>query len=215
MTHSLNRVAILAVTAVSVLSCGRVVSLPQGDWNPDVHAKISSMLVDCGKVSGTHPEGIGVSNEMKSLYKTLKANGIDVFIVSASLKTVVEAMACGPEFGFDMEPDHVFGLRMKETADGRFSAEYDESYIQTFKEGKTGAIKEYVAPSHGGKGPCLVAGDSNGDYNMLTDFDDMKVGLIINCGNKGNIGALASSGDPKIAIQDRDLSRGRFVSYKD
>mgnify|MGYP003292124785 CR=1 FL=1 len=167
----------------------------------------------CGKVSGTHFEGIGISNEMKDLYKTLRANGIDVYIVSASLETIVEAMACGPEFGFDMERDKVFGLRMKETADGRFSADYDDSYIQTFKEGKTGAIKAYIAPSHGGRGPCLVAGDSNGDYNMLTDFDDMKVGLIINCGNGGNIGALAASGDPKIAVQERDLARGRFVAH--
>lgn len=167
----------------------------------------------CGKVSGTHLEGIGISNEMKDLYKTLRANGIDVYIVSASLETIVEAMACGSEFGFDMEPDKVFGLRMKETADGRFSANYDDAYIQTFKEGKTGAIKAYIAPSHGDRGPCLVAGDSNGDYNMLTDFDDMKVGLIINCGNGGNIGALAACGDPRIAVQERDLARGKFVGH--
>lgn len=165
----------------------------------------------CGRVSGSHPEGIGVSNEMKSLYKTLKAAGIDVYIVSASLETIVEAMACGPEFGFDMVPDNVFGLRMKAAAEGRFSADYDDGYIQTFKEGKTGAIKAYIAPSHGDRGPCLVAGDSNGDYNMLTDFDDMRVGLIINCGNGGNIGALAASGDPKIAVQERDLARGKFL----
>lgn len=164
----------------------------------------------CGKVSGTHLEGIGISNEMKSLYRTLKANGFDVYIVSASLETVVEAMACGPEFGFEMEPDHVFGLRMKETADGLFDADYSDEYIQTFKAGKTGAIKAYIAPSHGDRGPSLVAGDSNGDYNMLTDFDDMKVGLIINCGNTGNIGALAASGDPKIAVQERDLQHGKF-----
>lgn len=166
----------------------------------------------CGKVSGAHPEGIGISNEMKSLYRTLKANGIDVYIVSASLETIVEAMACGSEFGFDMDPENVFGLRMKETADGRFSADYDEGYVQTFKEGKTGAIRKYIAPSHGGKGPCLVAGDSNGDYNMLTDFDDMRVGLIIDCGNNGRIDALASSGDPKIAVQSRNLAQGCFVA---
>ena len=153
-----------------------------------------------GTISATHLEGIHATDEMKDLYSTLKANGFDVYICSASLEAVVEAIACSEDSGFDMDPEFVYGLRPSE-----------ESYIQTYKSGKTGAIKAYMAPEHGGRGPSIVGGDSNGDYNMLTDFDDMGVGLIINCGNGGGIGRLAASGDPKYAVQGRDLESGTFV----
>ena len=55
-----------------------------------------------------------------------------------------------------------------------------------------------MAPDHCGKEPSLVAGDSNGDYAMLTEFKDLKVGLIINCLNGGEIGELM-----KMAIEDK------------
>ena len=59
--------------------------------------------------------------------------------------------------------------------------------------------------------PVLVAGDSNGDYEMLTAFKDLKLGLIINAGNGGAIGELAESGNPKYVVQNRDLALGVFV----
>lgn len=165
----------------------------------------------CGKVSASHPEGMHVTDEMKNLYATLKANGFDVYICSASHEIIVEAMACDPEFGFNMDTDHVIGLRTLDTEDGLFNAVYHPDEIGTYMQGKTAAIKALFAPQHGGKDPYLVAGDSNGDYNMLVDFDDMKVGLIINCGNTGNIGELTRSGKPQIAVQERDTDRGIFV----
>lgn len=165
----------------------------------------------CGQMTVSHMEGIKLTDEMKSLYNTLKDNGFDVYICSASLEAVVEAMACDPAYGLNMDPEYVYGLRLADDGSGVINAWYDPAYVQTFKQGKTAAIKALMAPAHNGEGPDLVGGDSNGDYNMLTDFDDLKVRLIINCGNGGNIGRLAGSGDPKVALQGRDLASGTFV----
>lgn len=209
--EGLNGMTPKEIAALTKESCGYFTAMDgirEVTWE-------SPCMGACGKISGIHFEGLSISDEMKNLYKILRAEGFAVYIVSASLEIIVEAMACDPDYGFNMDPECVFGLRMKDTADGIFHAEYSDFYIQTFKKGKTEAIKAYIAPSHGDKGPCLVAGDSNGDYDMLTAFDDMIVGLIINCGNTGNISDLASSGDPNIAVQDRDLARGRFISSHD
>lgn len=165
----------------------------------------------CGKIVSEHPEGICVTEEMLNLFKHLRLNGIDVYICSASLETVVESVACDPEFGFGFDKEHVYGLRFKGGDSGVVQVELDPDYIQTFKQGKADAINAYIAPKHGGKAPVLVAGDSNGDYEMLTAFKDLKLGLIINAGNGGAIGELAESGNPKYVVQNRDLALGVFV----
>lgn len=165
----------------------------------------------CGKVVSEHPEGICVTGDMLNLFQHLRMNGIDVYICSASLETVVESVACDPELGFGFDKDHVFGLRFKGGDTGLVTVEFDPGYIQTYQQGKADAINAYIAPKHGGKGPVLVAGDSNGDYEMLTAFKDLKLGLIIDAGNGGAIRKLAESGDPKYIVQHRDLARGVFV----
>jgi len=167
----------------------------------------------CGKVVSTRPYGIKVTQEMRHLYGALKAEGFDVYICSASLEAVVEAMACDPAYGFNMDPEHVFGLRLDDDGE-HVGAAYDSTYIQTFKQGKTAAIKAYMAPAQGDRDPSLVAGDSNGDANMLCDFEGLGVGLVIDCGNRGRIAELAAAaaaGDPVYAVQSRDLHCGTFV----
>lgn len=165
-----------------------------------------------GRVCASHLEGLHATPELTGLYKALRDNGFDVYICSASLETVVEAMACDPEYGFGIEPGNVFGLRLQNRDSGTVDPVYDSTYVQTFKEGKTTCIKNLIAPGHGGAGPALVAGDSNGNYNMLTDFPDLKLGLIIECGNGGKIGALKAGGDPRYAVQPRDLAAGRLCN---
>ena len=48
------------------------------------------------------------------------------------------------------------------------------------------------------RAPSLVAGDSNGDYAMLTAFDDLSVGLIFDCKRSGNIAALVDKANTKM-----------------
>jgi len=134
-----------------------------------------------GKVSYEIPDGLALSQEMRNLYKTLPENGIDVYVFSASMETVVEAMACDPQY-LGLDTAQVFAMRMLKDTSGFVLQEYLPGYIQPYREGKTEAIRAYIATRYGGRGPVLVGGDSNGDYSMLTSFPDMRVGLIIDKG---------------------------------
>ena len=133
---------------------------------------------EAGKVSYMVPDGLALSREMRRLYKSLPENGIDVYVFSASMEAIVEAMACDPEF-LGLDTAQVFAIRMKRDSTDFILQEYQQGYIQPYKKGKSDAIREYIAPRYDGRGPVLVGGDSNGDYSMLTSFPDMRVGLII------------------------------------
>ena len=143
-----------------------------------------------GKISYVVPDGLALSQEMRNLYKALPENGIDVYVFSASMETVVEAMACDPQY-LGLDTAQVYALRMRREADDLVLQDYLEGYVQPYKTGKTEAIRAYAAPKYGGKDPVLVGGDSNGDYSMLTSFPDMRVGLIIDKGQtEAGIGDL-------------------------
>ena len=143
-----------------------------------------------GKVVQTVPDGLALSREMRKLYKALPENGIDVYIFSASLEALVETMACDPAY-LGLDTAQVYGIRMRRDSTGMITQQLMPGYIQPVKTGKTEAIKAYIAPLYGGRGPVLVAGDSNGDYSMLTSFPDMRVGLIIDkCQTGEGIGSL-------------------------
>lgn len=140
-----------------------------------------------GKVAVEISKGLILPLESIHLYKTLKDNGFDVYVCSASLEAIVEVMVCSAEYGLGLSADKVFGIRLD-----------DENYDQTFMEGKTACINKLIAPNHGGRAPSLVAGDSNGDYAMLTAFDDLSVGLIFDCKRSGNIAALVDKANTKM-----------------
>lgn len=176
----------------------------------------------CESLSAKVPKGLALTPEMRSLYQSLKDNGIDVYVCSASLEEVVEAMACDAVFGLGLDTDHVFGLRVQEHEDGTIKCAFAEDYAQPFKAGKVTCIEQNMMPLQGGRAPILVGGDSNGDYEMLTAFPEMRVGLIINCGNGGGIGELSKQAlsdtqplrkhkGPKYLLQGRDLKSLAFV----
>lgn len=154
-----------------------------------------------GKVAVAVRKGLVLPKESIELYAALKDNGFDVYICSASLEAIVEAMACEPKYGLGMDPSRVFGIRLedKQMVDGPFESDYD----QTFLEGKSACIRKFMAPEHGGKGPALVAGDSNGDFDMLTAFDDMQLGLLFDCKRSGPIAELISNHDNTYTVQPR------------
>ena len=159
-----------------------------------------------GQIEVNVPKGIGLTPEIKSLYHALQRYGFDVYICSASFEPIVEAMACDPAYGLGIDEDHVFGIRLAQTPDGRLKAIGDSTYTQTYHEGKVQCIKDFMAKEHGGRGPALVAGDSNGDFAMLTSFPDLKVGLIVNCLRTGAIGGMtaASIGNvPDLSLKER------------
>ncbi|MGM9768905.1 MAG: hypothetical protein ACI3Z0_10685 [Candidatus Cryptobacteroides sp.] len=154
-----------------------------------------------GKVSTVVRKGLIIPERSKILYNALRDNGIDVYVCSASLEAIVEVMACDASYGLGLGPGNVFGIRL---ADGdKVGGEFAGGYPGTFLEGKVECIRKFIAPLHGGQDPVLVAGDSSGDYAMLTSFDGMKAGLIIDCGKGGKIGELVSkaANDSRYIVQ--------------
>lgn len=169
--------------------------------------------------------GLRLPPESVHLYNTLRKNGFDVYVCTASLEQMVETMACDPSWGLGVKEDEVFGIRLAPSADGKIRAKGDSTYAQTFREGKTACINRFLVPAHCGKGPAFIAGDSNGDYSMLTSFpDDLNVGLILDVPRNGNIQRLkervAPSRDevlegkapaPVYVIQGRDPSKMEYI----
>lgn len=150
----------------------------------------SPEMGEAGKVSYIIPDGLALSKEMRNLYKALPENGIDVYVYSASMEAVVEAMACNPAY-LGLDTAQVFSLRLVKGEDGLVSQDYLPGYVQPYKTGKTEAIRTYTTPKYDGRDPVLIGGDSNGDYSMLTSFPGMRVGLIIDKGQtESGIGDL-------------------------
>jgi hypothetical protein len=86
--------------------------------------------------------------------------------------------------------------------------------------GKTEVIKRELV-SKKGYGPIFVAGDSDGDYDMLRDFSDTQLGLIVNRLKKGKIGELSkaaaesiAAGKPRFALQGRQESTGNWLPHE-
>lgn len=67
-------------------------------------------------------------------------------------------------------------------------------------------------------GPLFIAGDSNGDYEMMTQFPDTKLVLILNLLKEGNIGKISKKAldemnrpNPKYVLQGRDENTGMWI----
>lgn len=156
-----------------------------------------------GRFRGTVMKGLMVPGEIKDLYRKLQECGIEVFICSASLETVVEALACDPRYGLGLKSDNVYGLRFAEDG-GHILPEFLQDYPQPFKQGKADNIKAFMLPGHDPAGPVLVAGDSEGDVAMLTAFEGTRASLVFDYGKGGEIGNLAS-------VARKSRNRGRYV----
>lgn len=118
--------------------------------------------------------GMGITPEMRSLVMALRRAGVRVCICSASAQPMVEAVA---EREFGIPAADVFGIRFQHDSAGRMEQRYLPDYPVTLKEGKVECINRLISPD--GRSPILVAGDSDGDYQMLTAYPDLRLGLII------------------------------------
>ena len=166
--------------------------------------KVEKWTSPDGKWGGPVEKGIYLSQEMRDFYRALNRNGIDTYVCSASLELIVEVLACDSLRGLGLNPDRVFGLRFVPSE--HIEPVYDATYPQPMFTGKVECIKALIAPDYGGRGPILVAGDSNGDVAMLTSFADTRHGLVIDVGRKPEspIGQLASQAR-------REQNKGRYL----
>eukprot|EP01037_Dinobryon_pediforme_P036372 gene36372-43287_t len=147
---------------------------------------------------------------------TLRANGIDVYVCSASLEDVVAVFASNPKYGYNVSRENVIGLRLER--DGNvYKNAYRKNWPLTWGPGKSVAIKSEIVAVKG-YGPLFVAGDSDGDYDMLRDFAETRFGMIVNRMKTGNIGALSklaaaqlSASQPRFLLQGRQESTGNWL----
>lgn len=175
-----------------------------------------SLKNEAGQVEVNVQKGIRTIPEMQNLYKTLMENGIDVYVCSASYIDVIIPFSTEEKYGYQVPADHIYAMRLVKEND-MIQTKFDTAYDQTQGDGKTKTIKKYIAEKHNNNGPILVAGDSAGDVAMLTDFDDMKVGLIFNRNKSGDIGELykkateKQSTDQNYLLQGRDENTGKLI----
>ena len=174
---------------------------------------------ESGSVSVSYKTGINFMAEMQDLYAKLQKNGIEVYVCSASFIDVIEAAAYEPKFGLNVKKGNVYAMMLKKDEDGRYINAYDyDNYFQTQGPGKKKTIDKFIVPKHGGKGPVFVAGDSQGDYNMITEYDDMALGLIVNRIRKDDFKIISQMAadtigqpDAKYVLQGRDENKGIFI----
>ncbi|MBV8625112.1 MAG: haloacid dehalogenase-like hydrolase [Herbaspirillum sp.] len=169
-----------------------------------------------GVVSVSHFHGIRLCTEVATLMDSLRRNGIDVYVCTASLEDVVAVFATQPKYGYDVARENVIGLRLERNGD-RLRNAYLKDWPLTWGPGKTVAIKQ-VLVAQKGYGPIFVAGDSDGDYDMLRDFPETQYGLIVNRMKNGKIGELSklaadqiSAAKPRFLLQGRQESTGNWL----
>ena len=161
---------------------------------------------EAGKVRYEYKSGLRTQPETANLFHEFEKNGIKVYIVSASLEDIVKVFASDKSYGYNLSPDSVYGMRL-EMDGNKYRAEYKHGYPQTQTKGKVEVINRYLKPKHGGKDPILVAGDSIGDANMLSEYKGTKVLLLMK--RKGKLDDLAK--DARALVQKRNEQTGLFV----
>lgn len=160
-----------------------------------------------GTVSHSFKTGLRVFPEMQNLIATFKQHGIDVFIVSASYKPVVEVFGGMGSFGYNIPEDHVIAMELATDEMGKILPHYKDGWIKTYKQGKVDAINQVIKNGFGKNwDPLFSAGDSDGDYNMLTGFPGTKLSLVWNRVKGGNIGTLCQQ-----AVDEMNLAAPRYI----
>ncbi|MBP1044636.1 haloacid dehalogenase-like hydrolase [Vagococcus sp. BWB3-3] len=169
-----------------------------------------------GSVSIQFKRGIRLIPEIQQLMRTFSEKGIKVYIVSASNREVILPFATSDKFGYGLPESQIYGMRLKEQG-GKMLPELATGVAQTQGVGKTATIKESIEVMHQHRGPILVAGDSDGDVAMLSDFSDTEIALIINRHKAGKIGSLVESAvatstteGQRFFVQGRDEVMGEY-----
>lgn len=191
--------------------------LAYGTFEKETWESPQSLPGKAGAVSISYKTGLAFPEEMKDLYNTLMENGIDVYVCSASFYDVVYAAVTNPKYGYNVKSENVYAMRLKTDEQGRYINEYDDNYFQTQGKGKAHTINAFIRGMYKNRGPILVAGDSAGDFNMITEYPDMQLGLIVNRVRSDSFMSISKEAaqsigaeDAKYVLQGRDENTGTF-----
>jgi len=147
-------------------------------------------------------DGVSVTDEVRSLWKDLSDNGIDVWVCSASALQPV--MAAVDVFGLHDFCKGVLALTLKKDGAGKLLPEYDfengcasialpggqwqegtlPTRAVTGERGKITAIQNAIAPLYDGSGPVAGFADSGGDFCFCTEFASMNLVICFNRANR-------------------------------
>ena len=172
-----------------------------------------------GVVSVSWKNGLRLQPEMQDLYAKFRNAGFDVWVCSASFVDVIKEISSNPAFGYNNPAGRVLAMELERDANGVIQPEYRRGYDQTQGPGKTKNIRRFLVTKYG-YGPVFIAGDSEGDQNMMADFADTKKVLIVNRlrdpkTDIGKFSALAvqnyGKADTRYLLQGRDDNTGAWV----
>ncbi len=206
--HTIDEVKNMAAEAISFELAN---NLSKQTWQSP-----ADFTTSAGAVSYSFKTGLRVLPEMQNLISTFKGQGIDVFIVSASYKPVLEVFSGIGGFGYNVSPENVIAMELELSSDGKILPQYKSGWVKTQRQGKVDAIIRVIKQDLGKNwDPVFSASDSDGDYEMSTGFPGMKLTLIWNRVKGGDIGKLckqaadeANSVSPRYILQGRDENIG-------
>lgn len=206
---------------VQKLSTEAIDKASKQELNDTTWTSPKDMDSEAGQIKITFHNGIRLVPEMQDLYTKLQNNGIDVYVVSASFIDVIIPFATNDKYKYKIPEENVYAMEL-EKKDNIIQAKYNDDYFQTQGTGKTKTIKKFIASEHNDQDPILVAGDSSGDVAMLSDFDNLQLGLIFNRVKDGEIGELSKKATENTDksgkgyyLQGRDENKGQLINKQE
>jgi len=155
-----------------------------------------------GVVSYEWTSGIQVTENIRELWHALDANGIDVWVCSASCTGAVRAAI--DIFGLHEYCTGMLAMTNRKDSGGKYTAEYDAedgcgfyadkdgswtrmerpTRAQTQGVGKVTAIANAISPEYNHKGPIAGFMDSTGDFSFCTEFETLRLVVCFNRANR-------------------------------
>lgn len=117
----------------------------------------------------TYPNDLTKRKEIENLFTLLRENNIDIYVCSASH---VDMVYVATDM-YKIPRENVMAMNLKKDKENKYL--FEKVGISTVGFGKVESIKSLNKKTH----PILIAGDSDGDYEMLNYFK-IRHGMIIN-----------------------------------
>jgi hypothetical protein len=149
--------------------------------------------------------GIRAFPEMADLALVLKKAGCRVIISTASNPLIVETMMQCTGFA----AGQVIGMASR-IENGILQGSLALGLAFNYGPGKVENLRQLLD-----REPVFTAGDSSGDYEMLTAFPGTRLKLLVHRRQVGKMAVLykkALQGNPQYLLQDVDLDSGQFIA---
>jgi len=167
--------------------------------------------------SYSYKAGIRLAQGVIDMMSKMRATGWKVWVVTASFEPVIQAV--GAINGYDVPEDRVIGVRLQTDTSGKYIAKLSEEpgYELTQRMGKATVIRNFIKQA-----PLFVAGDSDGDFEMMTQFPETKLIYLVNRIKGGDIGTLYKEALPGMAkpgrvvlLQGRNENTGLWRPFQE